>query len=368
MIKFLELKQVNDQYQADILAAAERVIKSGWYIKGEELEQFEQAFAAYCGTQYCIGVGNGLDALTLSLRAWKEQGRINDGDEVIVPANTYIASILAIIESGLTPVLVEPCLETYNIDHRQIQNKISEKTKVLLPVHLYGQLAEMDKINDIAKSHNLLVLEDAAQAHGAEALGKKAGAFGDAAGFSFYPGKNLGALGDGGGITTNDAEFADIVRSLGNYGSETKYQHRYAGINSRLDELQAAILSVKLKHLDDENARRRAIAANYVANIDNRLITLPNLADGKSQAWHLFVIRCDDRAGFMSHLSDNGVQAQIHYPTAPHKQVALRGMTTDSFPITESIHDSVVSLPLNPTISDDEVSHVIEVCNAYLSS
>ncbi|MHA4976597.1 DegT/DnrJ/EryC1/StrS family aminotransferase [Pseudomonas extremorientalis] len=368
MIKFLDLKQVNDQYQADILAAAERVIKSGWYIKGEELEQFEQAFAAYCGTQYCIGVGNGLDALTLSLRAWKEQGRINDGDEVIVPANTYIASILAVIESGLTPVLVEPCLETYNIDHRQIQNKISKKTKVLLPVHLYGQLAEMDKINDIAKAHNLLVLEDAAQAHGAEALGKKAGAFGDAAGFSFYPGKNLGALGDGGGITTNDAEFADIVRSLGNYGSEAKYQHRYAGINSRLDEVQAAILSVKLKHLDNENARRRAIAANYVVNIDNRLITLPNLADGKSQAWHLFVIRCDDRTGFMSHLSDNGVQAQIHYPTAPHKQVALRGMTTESFPITERIHDTVVSLPLNPTISDDEVSHVIEVCNAYVLS
>ncbi|SEH97809.1 DegT/DnrJ/EryC1/StrS family aminotransferase [Pseudomonas asplenii] len=368
MIKFLDLKQLNDQYQAEILAAAERVIKSGWYIKGEELDKFEREFADYCGAKYCVGVGNGLDALTLSLRAWKEQGRLAPGDEVIVPANTYIASILAIIESGLKPILVEPSLDDYNIDFEKIESKIRNKTRVLLPVHLYGQLAEMDKIKQLANANNLIVLEDAAQAHGAEAFGGRAGALGDAAGFSFYPGKNLGALGDGGAITTNDAEFADIVRSLGNYGSEIKYQHKYRGINSRLDELQAAILSVKLKHLDGENTRRRQIAQRYISEIGNETITLPNLAEGKKQVWHLFVIRCADRKVFMNYLSDNGVQSQIHYPTAPHLQPGLIGLTNEHFPITEKIHDEVVSLPLNPTMSDDEVSHVIKVCNAFGAS
>lgn len=365
MIKFLDLKEINDQYQAELVRASERVIKSGWYIKGRELDAFEHAFAEYCGAKHCIGVGNGLDALTLSLRAWIEQGLIGRGDEVIVPANTYIASILAILESGLIPVLVEPNIGTYNIDVRLIEGKITKRTKVLLPVHLYGQLADMRQLKEIAAAHNLLLLEDAAQAHGARHMGTKAGAFGDAAGFSFYPGKNLGALGDGGAITTNDSEFADIVRSLGNYGSEVKYKHKYRGINSRLDEMQAALLAVKLNYLDEENKRRQDIAKHYISEIKNDFLTLPEVSIQESHVWHLFVVRCANRQSFIQHLSNEGVQTQIHYPTAPHLQTGLSGMTKESFPLTEKIHDEVVSLPLNPVLSSHDVARVVEACNSF---
>ena len=275
MIPFLDLKNINQQYREELIAACTRVIDSGWYIGGNELEQFEQSFANYCGVKFAIGVANGLDALILTLRAWKELGKLKDGEEVIVPSNTYIASILAITANDLVPILVEPDIETYNIDPLKIEEAITAKTKVILPVHLYGQLADMPTIMQIANKYKLLVLEDSAQSHGAEINGTKAGNWGDASGFSFYPGKNLGALGDAGAITTNDAELAQTLRALRNYGSHEKYKNLFVGVNSRLDEMQAAILDVKLMHLDDETQNRRQIANFYMAGINNPLIELP---------------------------------------------------------------------------------------------
>ncbi|MCU1792657.1 DegT/DnrJ/EryC1/StrS family aminotransferase [Pectobacterium polaris] len=369
MISFLDLKEVNAQYESELKDSFSRILKSGWYIAGNELSEFEKQFSAYCGTKHAIGVANGLDALILTLRAWKELGKLKDGDEVIVQANTYIASVLAITENNLIPVLVEPNSETYNLSAESILAAITLRTKAILPVHLYGQISPMDEIIEIAKAHKLLILEDCAQSHGALLNGKKAGAWGDAAGFSFYPGKNLGALGDAGAITTNDDELADALKALRNYGSHKKYENLYQGVNSRLDELQAALLAVKLKYLDETNRRRQEIAKAYCSGIVNELISLPYLPEHTSEhVWHLFVIQCDNRDKLQKFLSEKGIQTLIHYPTPPHLQHAYLelGLIEGSLPITESIHKKVLSLPMGPTLSDTEVQEVITALNEYL--
>lgn len=372
MIPFLDLKQINQQYKTELKAACNRVIDSGWYIGGQELENFERNFANYCGTQFAIGVANGLDALILTLRAWKELGKLQDGDEVIVPANTYIASILAITANNLTPVLVEPDEQSLNISPVAIQAAITAKTKVILPVHLYGQLADMLKIMQIAQEHHLLVLEDSAQAHGAEIDGKKAGNWGDASGFSFYPGKNLGALGDAGAITTNDAELAQTLKALRNYGSHEKYKNLFSGVNSRLDEIQAAILDIKLKYLDKEMEKRRQIASLYLNQIKNPYIVLPltqvDASTNLQHVWHLFVIQSEYREELQNYLKDNDVQTLIHYPIPPHKQQAYKEWNDLSFPLTERIHAQVLSLPMGPTQTEEETLQVIKICNDFTPS
>tara|TARA_R110002073_G_scaffold192387_1_gene351175 strand:+ start:19159 stop:20262 length:1104 start_codon:yes stop_codon:yes gene_type:complete len=364
-IPFLDLKAINTQYRDALVAACTRVIDSGWYVQGKEVSAFEQEFAVYCGTKHAIGVANGLDALTLTLRAWKEMGKLKEGDEVIVPANTYIASILAITENRLMPVLVEPDLATYNLCPKNLEAAITKKTRVILPVHLYGQLADMPAIMAIAKRHNLLVLEDSAQAHGASIDGIKAGNWGDASGFSFYPGKNLGALGDAGAVTTSDDELAHTLRALANYGSHKKYENLYQGVNSRLDEIQAAMLRVKLHHIDTDIAARRAVAKTYIESIDNPNIILPNWQNEESHVFHLFVIRTNQRSELQQHLLDNGIQSLIHYPLPPHKQQAYKEWNSLSYPITESIHDQVLSLPIGPTLFKSEILSVISSCNSF---
>lgn len=370
MIKFLDLKLINAQYRQELIVACTSVIDSGWYIHGSEVQKFEQEFAAYCGTKHCIGVANGLDALVLLFRAWKELGKLKDGDEVIVPANTYIASILAITENKLKPVLVEPDPLTFNICPDNIRSAITDKTKAILAVHLYGQLAAMPEIMDIASDHNLLVLEDSAQAHGAEVNGKKAGNWGQASGFSFYPGKNLGALGDAGAVTTNDDELAQTIRALGNYGSHKKYENLYQGVNSRLDELQAALLRVKLNYLDQEMQRRREIAIVYANGIKNSLINLPvntesSLENLSNHVFHLFVVRAKNRLALQQHLSDSGIQTVIHYPIPPHKQQAYKQLSKLSLPLTETIHNEVMSLPISPVMTNEQVESVINACNSF---
>ena len=369
MISFLDLKNINQQYRQQLIEACTRVIDSGWYIGGTELEQFEQNFAKYCGTQYAIGVANGLDALILVLRAWKELGKLQEGDEVIVPSNTYIASILAISANQLKPVLVEPNPNTFNLDPAKIEAALTEKTKVILPVHLYGQLADMPKIMQIAKQHNLLVLEDSAQSHGAQIQGKKAGNWGDASGFSFYPGKNLGALGDAGAVTTNDAELATMLKALRNYGSHEKYKNLVPGVNSRLDEIQAAMLDVKLKYLDQETQHRRHIASLYLNGIKNPLIQLPlgdvNAESYMQHVWHLFVIRTNQREALQQYLLNHGVQTLIHYPIPPHKQQAYKEWNNLSYPISEQIHDEVLSLPMGPSLSAVDAEKIIALCNQF---
>lgn len=371
MIPFLDLKEINAQYRDELIEAATRVIDSGWYIGGNELDAFEHEFATYCGTKHSIGVANGLDALILTLRAWKELGKLKDGDEVIVPSNTYIASILAISANNLTPVLVEPDLATYNLCPIKTEQAITSKTRVILPVHLYGQIADMPAIMKIAKQNDLLVLEDSAQAHGASIDGKRVGNWGDASGFSFYPGKNLGALGDAGAVTTNDNELANTLRALRNYGSHEKYKNLFQGVNSRLDEIQAAMLSVKLKHLNTEIARRREVANAYIKGINNKLITLPindneiEVTHYENHVWHVFVIRCEQREALQKHLLESGIQTLIHYPIPPHKQEAYKEWADLNYPISELIHSQVISLPLDPTISDQEVQAVIEACNIF---
>lgn len=365
MIPFLDLKSINQQYQEELKEACARVIDSGWYIMGAELNAFEDEFASYCGTQYCVGVANGLDALTLTLRAWKELGRLQAGDEIIVPANTYIASVLAITENDLVPVLVEPDEHTFNLSSSNILDALSSKTKAILPVHLYGQISPMDEIMDLVKEHDLLVLEDCAQSHGAELEGKKCGSWGDAAGFSFYPGKNLGALGDAGAITTNDKELYDVLVALRNYGSHKKYENKFRGVNSRLDEIQAAMLRVKLKHLDNETAHRQHIAQLYLEGIHNPLITLPEVTSKEGNVWHLFVLRVLDRAEFVKHLNEHGIQTLVHYPTPPHQQEAYRDFANLSLPLTEKIHEEVVSIPMDPTLSIDDVKKVILAINTF---
>lgn len=362
-IKFLDLQRINAEYREELIEAATRVIDSGWYIQGEECSAFEREFAAYCGTQFCVGVGNGLDALTLTLRAWKELGRLKEGDEVIVPANTYIATILAITENRLTPVLVEPDLETYNISPTQLEKAISARTKVVMPVHLYGRLAEMPEIMAIAQAHDLLVLEDAAQAHGASLNGRKAGNWGHAAGFSFYPGKNLGALGDAGAVTTNDEDLARTIQALGNYGSHKKYENLYQGVNSRLDEMQAAMLRVKLCHLDKEITARRKVATMYLQGITSDLVALPKWGMKEQHVFHLFVVRCDRRDELQKYLREWGVQTLIHYPHPPHRQDAYGAWGDKNFPVTETISRDVLSLPMGPHVPDASVFSVISALN-----
>lgn len=370
-IPFLDLASVNRTLRSELVEATTRVIDSGWYIGGQELEKFEADFASYCGVKHCIGVANGLDALVLTLRAWKELGKLKDGDEVIVPANTYIASVLAITENNLTPVFVEPNSETFNLCAENVKTALTAKTRVLMCVHLYGQLAEMPKLMAIAKEHDLLVLEDSAQSHGASIDGKRAGNWGDASGFSFYPGKNLGALGDAGAITTNDAELNTSLRAIRNYGSHEKYKSCYQGVNSRLDEIQAAILSVKLKYLDETIAHRREIARIYTDGIKNSLISLPvnkdvDVVNMQEHVWHLYVIRTKYRKQMQEHLSKAGIQTLIHYPIPPHKQDAYSEFNSLSLPITESIHDEVLSLPMGPTLDFGQAMDIVKACNSFV--
>lgn len=368
-INFLDLKKINLQYERDLIDACTRVIQSGWYIGGSALTEFENKFANYCGTKFAIGVSNGLDALILVLRAWKELHKLKEGDEVIVPANTYIASILAITENNLKPVLVEPDPNTFNIDPTQIRQAITSKTKVILAVHLYGQLADMIQISQIAKDHNLLILEDAAQAHGASVNGIKAGSWGGAAGFSFYPGKNLGALGDAGAITTNDQVLAELLRALRNYGSHEKYKNFVQGVNNRLDDIQAAMLSVKLNYLDQDTQIRRRIARRYLSEIKNPLVQLPIVRTNAElylgHVWHLFVIRCDRREALQTYLHERFIQTLIHYPIPPHQQKCFPLLNDLSLPITEKVHQTVLSLPISPVLSDDDVTRIVGAINEF---
>jgi dTDP-4-amino-4,6-dideoxygalactose transaminase len=365
MIKFLDLHGINQVHKNNLVQAFERVIDSGWYILGDELKNFERNFSVYCGVKHTIGVANGLDALTLIINAYKVLGVFKDDDEILVPSNTYIASILAISANRLKPVLIEPDLSTYNIDPLLIEKHIGQNTKAILPVHLYGQVCDMDQINSIASKFNLKVIEDCAQAHGAYYGPGRVGSLGNAAGFSFYPGKNLGAIGDAGAITTNDDELAEAIRALANYGSQIKYKNKYKGINSRLDELQAALLDVKLKTLDEETEVRRNIAELYLNGIINSKITLPKLLNRSGHVWHLFVIRVKDRETFQDYLLKNGVQTVIHYPIPPHHQEAYNEWNNSSFPISEIIHKEVLSLPISPIMKPDEVQKVIHLINNF---
>ncbi len=364
-IPFLNLKEINQRYADELKAAAARVIDSGWYILGEEVTQFEKEFASYCGVPFCIGVGNGLDALTLILRAYKELGVLQKGDEVIVPANTYIASILSITENGLCPVFVEPDPETFNLDPAGVAQAITSKTRAIMAVHLYGQLADVEALKMLADKHQLKLIEDCAQSHGAMLRGIKAGAWGDASGFSFFPGKNLGALGDAGAVTTHDRALAEKIRALRNYGSEIKYHNICQGVNSRLDEMQAAFLRVKLKYLDTDTQARQKIADRYLSEIKNSSIKLPLRTVPSAHVWHLFVVTCTQRTELQKHLAAQGIHTLIHYPLPPHKQPAYADFNHLALPRTEMIHNSVLSLPISPVLSVDDVEHIIKVCNVF---
>jgi dTDP-4-amino-4,6-dideoxygalactose transaminase len=392
MIKFLDLQKINAQYAAELKQAAAEVIDSGWFLLGERVNQFEANLAKYTGVKHAIGVANGLDALRLILKAYIELGVMKEGDEVIVPANTYIASILAITDNRLKPILVEPDIHTYNLDITLIEQHITEKTRAIMVVHLYGRLCWSEQLEDIAKKHNLKIIEDNAQAIGAEYTypqtknnkqqTKKTGSLGDAAGFSFYPGKNLGALGDGGAVTTNDDQLAEIVRALGNYGSKQKYVNEYQGLNSRLDEIQAAFLDIKLKYLDAENQCRREIAQFYCKNITNPNLILPatpsffnverltpnneqKTTNNLTHVWHIFVIRHPQRDKLQQYLTESGIQTLIHYPIAPHKQFAFSKWNRISLPITERIRSHVLSLPISPVIRFGEVENIVKIINGY---
>lgn len=374
MIKFLDLHKINERFETDFQERFKSFLNFGNYILGSEVEQFEADFASYCGTDYCIGTANGLDALTLIFKSYIHLGTLQRGDEVIVPANTYIASILSIINADLNPVLVEPDLETYNISPEEIEKQVGPNTKAIMVVHLYGQLANMSAINAIAKSRGLLVIEDAAQAHGAVKSSKfnisnsnfkRAGNLGNAAAFSFYPTKNLGALGDAGAVTTNDPDLAHTIKLMRNYGSSKKYVNEIVGVNSRLDELQAAFLNIKLKHLDEDNSKRQSIAKRYLQEINNKKLSLPFYSGEKDHVFHVFVIRVSNRSDFENYLHSHGIDCLIHYPIPPHQQNALLLFNQHAFPITEKIHKTIISIPMSPVMSKDEISTVINVLNAY---
>jgi dTDP-4-amino-4,6-dideoxygalactose transaminase len=382
MISFLDLKKINAQYSAELKQAANDVIDSGWYLQGAKVKLFETNLSNYIGVKNAIGVANGLDALRLILKAYIEMGIMSEGDEVIVPANTYIATILAITDNRLKPVLLEPDINTYNLDISLIEQHITPRTKAILVVHLYGQVCWSMTLENIASKYNLKIIEDNAQAIGAvcnnynlmapDIINKKTGSLGHAAGFSFYPGKNMGALGDSGAVTTDDDELAGIVRALANYGSEKKYVNKYKGLNSRLDEMQAAFLSIKLKYIDLENQRRREIAHIYCESIKNSKIILPfsssnsiSLNNLLSHVWHLFVVRTTERDALQQYLTTNGLQTLIHYPIPPHKQGAYKEMNPQVFPVTEKLHAEVLSLPISPVMTNEEVSEVVEILNRY---
>ncbi|WP_294139853.1 DegT/DnrJ/EryC1/StrS family aminotransferase [uncultured Sanguibacteroides sp.] len=365
MIKFLDLQKITAKYQGEIQEAVNRVIDSGWYLQGKENEEFETNYARYIGTKYCVGCANGLDALIWIFRAYIEMGIMHSGDEIIVPANTYIASMLAITENGLKPVLVEPDIETYQIDDTKIEAAITKKTKAILIVHLYGQCAYSERIGDLCKKYRLKLIEDNAQAHGCRFNGRKTGSLGDASGHSFYPGKNLGALGDAGAITTNDKELAEVVRALANYGSSQKYIFKYTGRNSRLDEIQAAVLNVKLKYLDQDVATRKQVARNYIENIKNQRIILPIIKDWDAHVFHLFPVRCKHRDELQQYLTRERIQTIIHYPIPPHKQECYKEWNNLSFPVTEQIHREELSLPISPIITEQEIHTVVKTVNSF---
>ena len=366
MIPFLEFARLNAPHKRELQDAVSGVIDAGHYILGEQVAEFEKQFAAYCGTSHAIGVGNGFDALSLIIRGYKELGLLGVGDEVIVPSNTYVASILAIAENDLVPVLVEPDPDTFNIDPALIEGRITPQTKAILVVHLYGQVAYSTQVQAIADKHGLKIIEDSAQAHGAVYQGRKTGNLGDASGFSLYPSKPLGAVGgDAGIVTTNDGRLAAVIRALRNYGSDVKYHNAYAGVNSRLDEIQAAMLLVKLQHLDAANSRRRAIAQRYCTEIKNPKLVLPAAKHDESHVWHLFVTRTADREAFRQHLAASGIGSLIHYPVPPHRQPALAALARDSYPISERIHETVLSLPLHHLLKVAEIEAVIGACNSF---
>jgi len=368
MIKFLDLKAINKSFEPELSQTVKRVIDSGWYLLGNEVKSLELEYSQYIGTKHCICVGNGLDALRLILKAYIEMGVMEEGDEIIVPANTYIASILAITDNKLIPVLIEPEISTYNIDPFKIEEKITERTKGIMIVHLYGQNSMHVEIQRLVDKFNLKLIEDNAQAAGAFYGKKRTGSLGDAAGHSFYPGKNLGALGDGGAVTTNDDELATVIRAIANYGSTRKYINDYQGLNSRLDEIQAAVLRVKLKRLDDDNRKRQEIAQYYIENITNPEIILPKVSNFvNSHIWHLFIIRTKQREKLQQYLTDNEIQTLIHYPIPPHKQNAYKVWKDLSFPITEQIHNEVLSLPISPIISKGEMRIIVKCLNNYLT-
>ena len=366
MIGYLDLKRVSDSFEPELSETVLRTARSGWYLLGQEVESFEHKFARYCGVNYCVGTGNGLDALTLIFMSYITMGQMKKGDEVIVPANTYIASILAVLRAGLQPVFCEPRLSTFNIDPDKIESLITPRTKAIMAVHLYGRVCEMDAINETARKYGLKVVEDCAQAHGAlYRNGKRAGALGDAAGFSFYPGKNLGALGDAGAVTTSDETLACRVRELANYGSSTKYVNAHKGINSRLDELQAAVLSLKLDRLDSDNEKRRAIASRYTKEICHPEICLPKAGERGEHVFHIFALLTKHREKLQSYLKEKGIQTLIHYPIPPHRQEAMAEYSHLSLPITERIHREELSLPLYPLLTEDEICRVTEAVNTF---
>jgi len=365
MIKFLEIKKITDKYAAEIHEAVSRVIDSGWYLQGKENEEFERNYANYIGSNYAIGVANGLDALRLILRAYMEMGVMQEGDEIIVPANTFIASVLAITDNNLKPVLIDPGIDTYQIDDRLIEQEITAKTKAIMIVHLYGQCAYTQKIDALCKTYNLKLIEDNAQAHGCLFNGRKTGSLGDAAGHSFYPGKNLGALGDAGAVTTDCKEIAQIVRSLANYGFSKKYVSDYQGLNSRLDEIQAAILNVKLKYLDEDTSIRKQVARFYIENIANPAIITPKVSDWDAHVFHLFPVLCKERDRLQNYLEENGIQTVIHYPIPPHQQKCYAFLNTLQFPVTEQIHQQELSLPISSILTMNELEYITSTINKF---
>ena len=367
MIEFLSLQKITNMHSSEIHDAVSRVIDSGWYLQGVENKKFEEDYRKFIGTDYCIAVGNGLDALRLILKGYIELGVMKKGDEVIVPANTFIASILAITDNQLIPVLVEPDINTFQIDDSRIEELITDRTKAIMIVHLYGQCAYTDRIGGICEKFNLKLIEDNAQAVGCKYKNKRTGSLGDAAGHSFYPGKNLGAFGDAGAITTDDGELAHIVRMLGNYGSSKKYHFDYQGLNSRLDEIQAAILSVKLKYIEIDNNRRKEVARYYLEKIHNDEVKLPEIQDWDAHVFHLFPILCKQRDQLQLHLKNNSVETLIHYPIPPHKQKAYAEWNNITFPLTEEIHNNVLSLPISQVITDDELWIVVDAVNSFTS-
>ena len=365
MIKFLDLKGITEKYSEELHEAVNRVVDSGWYLQGSENIRFEENYAKYIGSDFCVGVGNGLDALIWIYRAYIEMGVMKPGDEVIVPANTYIASILAITENGLVPVLVEPRLDTLEIDDEKIETAITKRTKSILIVHLYGRCAYTDKIGDLCKKYQLKLVEDNAQAHGCRFREFRTGALGHAAGHSFYPGKNLGAFGDAGAVTTDDKELADCIRALANYGSQKKYVFKYKGKNSRLDEIHAAVLDVKLRHLDEDNKHRQEIAKYYYENINNPLIKLPARLEDINNVYHIFPVLSERRDELQRYLTENGIQTLIHYPIPPHKQECYKEWNDISLPITEQIHNQELSLPISPVLTLEEAKVIVEHINTF---
>ncbi len=366
MIPFLDLRAINARYDAEFQEKFTAFLEKGWYILGDEVRLFEEEFAAYCGTKYCVGTANGLDALRMILEGYKILGKLAVGDEVLVASNTYIATILGIQQAGLIPVLVEADVTTYNFDFKDLQQKLTVKTKVIMPTHLYGQLADMEQVSAFAKANSLVIVTDSAQSHGAmTSQGKRSGSLGDASGFSFYPTKNLGALGDGGAITTNDKALAEVMRSYRNYGFKERYVSAYTGINSRLDEVQALFLRIKLRDLDAANERRRAIAKRYLQEIQNSKLILPEWKGDDAHVFHLFVIRCATRDYLRDYLTEQGVGTIIHYPIPPHQQEALQAYAHLSFPVTEQIHNEVISIPLSPVMDEATVTEVISILNNY---